>query len=148
MYGFLLVLHNVVRSAVLAAGAYALLRALLGWRGRRPWSAADPRAGAFVTVGLDLQFLSGVALALVSPVVRAAVSDLAAMARMADLRFFPLVHVPLMLAALAVAHTGRVWARRAGEPHLRHRRTLEWLVVALGLVLAAMPWWRPLLRGV
>lgn len=147
MYGILLILHNLLRWLVLLAGLLAVLRALIGWIGRRPWGDADRKAGMVYTIGLDLQFLLGLALTFTSPLIRAALADLPSAMRVNDLRFFPLEHLPLMLVALILAHVGSGLARRAPSPSGQHLRAALWFGVSLLAILAAIPWWRPLLRG-
>ena len=64
---------------------------------------------------------------------------------------FSVEHVTLMLAAVIVAHVGRVLARKASSPGSRRRRLLLCFVISLIAILAATPWpgmraGRPLLR--
>ena len=41
MYPIVLSLHNLLRWVVLAAAIVAVLRALAGWLGRKPWTPAS-----------------------------------------------------------------------------------------------------------
>ena len=62
MYGTVLLLHSLLRWAVLLTGLLAAVRAIWGWRSRRPWTLPDERAGLWFTISLDLQFLLGLLL--------------------------------------------------------------------------------------
>jgi CDP-diglyceride synthetase len=147
MYGVLLAIHNLLRWFVLLAGVLALLRAVVGLLAKRPWSQADRRAGMFYTISLDLQFLAGLILTFTSPLVRAALANLSAALSMSDLRFFPFEHIPFMVLAVFLAHAGSSQARKAKEASGQHRRAALWYGLSLLVILVAIPWWRPLLRG-
>ncbi len=152
-YGFVLFLHSALRWVVLIAALVALVRALAGWRGARPWTRPDDVAGA-VTVGLlDVQFVLGLVLyAFLSPVTRAFFADPGAGMANAGLRFFGVEHAFAMVVALVVGHLGRVLARRESAPAQRHRNAFVSSLVILLVLLIGMPWpflpyGRPLLRG-
>lgn len=147
MYNIVLVLHNLLRWAVLALAVVALWRAYRGWLGKHEWGQADRRAGLLFTIALDVQFLLGLALLFLSPLVRAALADLgAAMAGSEEIRFLVMEHVPVMLGALVVAHGAAVMARRANPGPAAHRLAALGYTLALVMILLAIPWWRPLLR--
>jgi hypothetical protein len=68
------------------------------------------------------------------------------------LRFFAVEHVFVMVVAVGVAHLGRLVARKAATPVLRHRRAALWALALLLVTLVGVPWpflahGRPLLRG-
>jgi cytochrome c biogenesis factor len=146
-YNLILIVHNWVRWLVLLAGAWALIRAFGGWLGNKPWSPADRQAGMLFGIAVDLQFLLGLLLAFVSPLVAAALGNLGAAMASETLRFFLAEHIPLMLLALIVIHAGSAFARKGSTDRDKHRRAA--LLYALGalFIVVAIPWWRPLLRG-
>jgi hypothetical protein len=128
-------------------GLWALLRGYLGWIGRRVWSPVDRRAGLFFTVSLDLQLLLGLALALTSPLAATLWRDPGAAMAMEAARYFVLEHVPLMLVGLVLAHVGSTRARRGERARGKHRQAALWYSLSMLSILVAIPWWRPLLRG-
>ena len=142
MHAALLVTHSIVRWAVLALALLALVRALGGVARHRAWARADRRSLALFVGVLDLQFLLGVLLFAVSPITRAAMHDVGAAMRQADLRFFLVEHPLTMLAAIAVAHAGNVIVKRAPLDDIRFRRAAITVALSLGLVLAGIPWSR------
>lgn len=149
MYPILLVVHSLLRWAVLAAGGAALLRAL---GSKRAWSAADDRAGFWFVMAMDLQFLLGLLLyAGVSPMTRVVFADFGAAMGNSMLRFWAVEHLFGMVVALALVHIGRVRIRKA-DPVRRRRLALIFYGLALAVILASIPWpgtpaGRPLLRG-
>ena len=147
MYEIVLSLHNVLRWLVLVAGVLAVFGAVAGWTGARAWTPSSAGAGHLFTISLDVQFLLGILLyAMLSPVTRAAFADFGAAMANPDLRFFAVEHALLMVLALMAAHVGKVRAPKAATDAKRHRTAAIWYGVALLLILAGMPWFRPLFR--
>ena len=129
MYGIVLTLHSLLRWAVLITGILAASRGITGWRGRRPWTLADERAGFWFTLTLDLQFLLGLLLyAVLSPLTWAAFHDFGGAMRDTVLRFWaveplapPVLPVSPPLSSLHAAATSASTAiiARTSRPFLR-----------------------------
>ncbi len=147
MYRLLLTLHNMNRWVVLALALYALARAYRGWRGGRSWTPRDRQAGSLFTIFIDLQLLLGLALIGLSPLMRAALQNLRGAMAADQLRFFLVEHTLLMTFALVLVHVGSARARKAPQDQQRHRLAAIWYTLALLVIAFAVPWWRPLLRG-
>lgn len=139
-YEFLLGLHSVVRWLVLAAGVYAILRALTGWLSRKGWTKADKTAGVLFTSLLDTQLLFGLILYFVSPITSGALRTFGAAMKNAVTRFFLVEHSALMIVAVIVAHIGWSLAKKAGTDLSKFRRMALWFLGSLVLVLAVIPW--------
>lgn len=149
MYEITLAIHNLLRWIVLIAAIVAVSSAAAGWTGRRPWTTASAGPGRVYTIALDLQFLLGIALyGMLSPVTKAAFADFGAAMAQRDLRFFAVEHALLMVLAIVAAHVGKVLAQKAATDVARYRRAALWYGLSLLLLLAGMPWWRPLLRWI
>jgi len=146
MYPLLLTFHNWVRWLVVMFGIYALVRAYLGFFGRRVWTSADKQAGTLFSISIDVQLLIGELLAIVSPLMAAAVSNMAGAMQSDELRGILVEHIPLMVLAVVFVHIGTLGARRAADDRGRFLRSVIWFSLTALVVLAAIPWWRPLLR--
>lgn len=147
MYSVTLILHNVLRWVVLLAGVIAAFRAVSGWLGARPWTRSSTGPGRVFTIAFDIQLVVGILLyAVLSPVTQQAFADMAAAMRVPEMRFFVAEHALLMVLALVCAHLGTATAPRGGTDAIRYRRAAMWYTASVLLVLAGMPWWRPLLR--
>ena len=141
MYSSALTLHSVLRWVVLLMGLLAAARACAGWKGQRPWTAADNRAGVWFTIALDLQLLAGLGLYLVlSPLTQAAFENIAATMRNSSLRFWTVEHPFGMMIALVLAHVGRVRIRKATTDQSRHQTAAIFFVIALVIILLSLPW--------
>lgn len=147
-YNVILILHNVLRWVVLLAGAAAAIRAFAGWLGNREWTPLDKQLGLLFTISLDLQVLLGLILYLVlSPITTENFSNFGEAMGNADVRFFLVEHLVIMIVALALAHAGRSLSKRADVVRTKHMRAAIFFTLALLAILAGIPWeGRPLLR--
>ena len=152
MYGIVLILHSLIRWAVLLTGLFAAVRGISGWRSRRPWTLSDERAGFWFLTTLDLQFLLGLLLyGALSPITRAAFQDFGGAMRDSIARFWAVEHVAGMVVAIALAHIGRSRVHKTGHDGKRHKLAAIFFTLALLIILASIPWpnlpqGRPLLR--
>ena len=151
MYTVVLSLHSWLRWVALLAGIAATCTALAD---RAP-SVAPRRAdlwGLALMVTLDVQMLLGLLLYFVlSPFTAEAMRDFGAAMRNPGLRFFAVEHLALMLAAVILAHVGRVLARKAPTPDAKRMRMAVCFGLATVVMLLAIPWpgmanGRPLFR--
>lgn len=152
MYATLLTLHSLVRWIVLLAALVALVRAISGWTGARPWTPADERIGKQFTISFDIQFLIGLILyAAVSPITTAAFNNFGAAMGDTVQRFWAVEHIFGMFVALALAHVGRARARKQTSGVAKHKTTAIFFGLSLLIMLATIPWpfmtvARPLIR--
>ena len=137
--------HNLVRWLVLAAGVWAVLRSWRGWSQRGTWTERDSGAVRLFVNTLSLQFAVGVVVYATSPLIRHALGDMGAAMRTADVRYFVVEHVSVMLAAIAIAHIGAARVRRAASDSARFQTATIWMGVALAAAAGFVPWGRPLL---
>lgn len=147
MYAITLSLHNFMRWVVLIAAVFAVMRAISGWIGRTAWTPVSATPGRILTISLDIQFLLGMLLyAVLSPVTRGAFANMGAAMGTREIRFFVAEHLVFMVLALIVAHIGKVVAPKAATDALKYRRAFLWYGLSTLLILAGMPWWRPMFR--
>ena len=123
------------------SGAVTRRRTLDDQDGKRPWTAADNRAGLWFTIALDLQLLAGLWLYLaVSPLTQAAMENVAAAMRDPGLRFWSVEHPFGMVIALVLAHVGRVRIRKAADDASRHKVAAILFALAMAVILLSSPW--------
>jgi uncharacterized BrkB/YihY/UPF0761 family membrane protein len=143
----LLSLHNLTRWLVLLFAVVALARALKGIHGGAEYATGAKRALSHFTMSLHLQLLLGLVLYGVSPLTRHGMADMATSMRDPAVRFFLVEHPTLMLLGVVVATVTGVIARRGPDDAVRHRRAAIGIVLALALILAGVPWQRPMMPG-
>lgn len=141
MYGTVLIIHSLVRWAVLLTGVFATARGISGWRSRRPWTLPDERAGFWFLMTLDLQFLLGLLLyGVLSPITWAAFQDFGGAMRDSLARFWAVEHAFGMIVAIALAHIGRSRVHKTGNDGKRHKLAAIFFTLALIVILASIPW--------
>jgi hypothetical protein len=141
MYPAILLVHSWLRWAVLLLAVLAIVRAISGAMGRRPWQPADERAGKFFVIALDIQMLLGLVLYfLLSPITRAALSDFGGAMQNPGTRFWAVEHVFGMVVAIVLAHRGQSRVRQLSEPIRKHRVAAVFFTLALVAILASIPW--------
>ena len=128
MHDLVLVLHSWVRWAAIVTGVLATVTAL--------GSAKSNRWAAFFTISLDVQFLLGVILLLTLNVF----SDFGATMRDPIARFYAVEHETIMIVAIALAHVGRVRARKAATPAAARTQSLIFFGLATILLFVGTPW--------
>ena len=143
MYTGLLHTHNMFRWLVLLTLVLAVVFAFSGWLKKQDWNKKDNLTGLLLTIFIDIQFLVGIILyAFLSPLTKAAFNDFGAAMKNADLRFYAVEHISLMIIALILVHVGRTKSKNATAPWKKHRAAAIYYGISLMLILAAMPWER------
>ena len=131
---------------MLAAAAASLGASYAGWLGGRAYGPVARISARAFTDLLGLQVLIGLVLYAVSPLVRTGLGDLGGAMAVRELRFFSVEHIAGMLIAMTLAHVGAVRIRRAPTDEVKLRHAAIWNTGTVAVILASIPWWRPLLR--
>jgi len=134
-----LVLHNVLRWAVLLFGLWTVFSALSGILNKKNYTPADSKSNFFFMLSCDIQIVLGLILYF-SNLWFDRLKDMGNNMKDAYNRFFTLEHGLLMLIALVLVHIGRVSVKKAATPAAKHKRSLIYFGLALVLILAAIPW--------
>jgi hypothetical protein len=146
MYTGLLHTHNLFRWLVLIMLVIAIGFAFAGWIGKTEWTKKDKITGLLLTIFMDIQFLVGVILyAFISPFTKAAFADFGAAMKNANLRFYAVEHILMMIIALVLIHIGRSRSKKASASWKKHRTSAIFYGIALVVILAAIPWDRALM---
>src|ERR1700681_2366121 len=121
MYSLVLILHSWLRWIAIAAGVGATAAAASS----PPGGSGSERSGLLFMISMDLQMLLGILLyAFLSPNTAAVFKDFGAAMKDPVARFWAVEHLTMMLAAVVLAHVGRVLARKAATPGARRTRLL------------------------
>jgi uncharacterized membrane protein YphA (DoxX/SURF4 family) len=133
------------RWLVLITLLLAVIFAFAGWFKKLDWNKKDNISGLLLTIFMDIQFLVGIILyAFVSPITKAAFNDFGAAMKNADLRFYTVEHILMMIIALVLVHIGRAKSKKASAPWKKHRNAAIFYGISLILILVAIPWERAL----
>ncbi len=141
MYTGFLHLHDTLRWLVLLSIVVTLIKYLTGWLGNQPWKKLDNILGIVFTSLMDLQLLIGLVLYFfLSPVTKIALSDFGAAMKDANLRFYAVEHLSMMLIAVVLVHIGRAKSKKAKTDLGKFKIASIFFLIALVLMLAAIPW--------
>ncbi len=152
MYNTFLILHNLLRWVVLISGILTIYGAYMGWKKNQVFSSSLATTTKVWIYSISLQFVVGLVLyVFLSPVVAAAMADMKAAMHDRSLRFWSVEHTTMMIAGIAIAHIGYAKSRRASSNSKRHRILFMYTLVALLIILIAIPFGiinegRPLFR--
>ncbi len=134
-----LMLHNILRWAVLLFGLWSVISAILGLVNKKNYTKADDRSNFFFMLSCDIQLLLGLILYYANSWFDR-LKDLGNNMKDANNRFFTMEHGLLMLIALILVHVGRVSVKKSATPLAKHKKTLLFFGLAIVLILAAIPW--------
>ncbi len=145
MYSFILAAHNIVRWVVLLTGVIALLNSYRGLVTGAAWTPRDRSILSAYANSFGVQFLLGLLLYVwLSPLTRTGFGNMGAAMRDPALRLIVIEHPLSMLLALAFAQIALGRTRKAATDAARWRIAAILLTLSLLLMLARIPWARPL----
>lgn len=135
-----LTIHSILRWLVLLFGFLAVLGAIGGLSGRRPYTARDNKMNLFFMICCDIQLLVGIILFVSNgwwEKIKAGMGDV-----MKDPvnRFFTVEHALIMIIAWILVHVGRSSVKKATLDSAKHRKVLIFSGIALLLILISIPW--------
>lgn len=143
MYTGFLHLHDTLRWLLLLSLVTTLVKYLIGWFGNQHWKKTDNLMGIVFTSLMDIQLLTGLVLYFfLSPITKLALSDFGSAMKNADLRFYAVEHIFMMLIAVVLVHIGRVKSKKATADHAKFRIATIFYGLSLLIMLAAIPWSR------
>jgi hypothetical protein len=127
---------------VLLAGLVAVAKLANGYTRQAVYGAADLRVSRIFVGLVDLQFLVGLILYATSPLVQAAMKDMATSMKDPHTRFFVAEHPMMMFIALCVAHAASIMVKKSPSDRVKFLRGSLGFALALGLMVAGIPWFR------
>jgi hypothetical protein len=140
IYSFLLHLHSIGRWIVLLLLVIAVFNSMVA--GKRPWIRSDARTGSILTIFADIMFLVGLSLWYFGPrgykFIEA--NGMKAVMKNSGMRFFAIEHIIMMFIAIILIHIGKEQGKKAISDKAKHKRTLILYLLALIIILAAIPW--------
>ena len=148
-----LVIHNLMRWAVLLLGLWAILNAVSGLTSKRSFSGNDQRSSLFFMISCDLQLLLGLILYFSNSWFDKVRNDMGAVMKSSFDRFFTVEHAGVMILAWILVHAGHTAVKKANTDRAKHRKMLLYFSIAMLLIIISIPWpfrdeiARPLFRG-
>lgn len=135
-----LVIHSILRWAVLVFGLWAAGAALSGVVAKRNYSSYDNRSGLLFMIFCDIQLLIGLILYFTGLWFEKVKSDMGAVMKEPAERFFAVEHALMMIIAWMLVHIGRSMVKRADTDAQKHKKAIIFFGLALIIILAMIPW--------
>lgn len=130
---FLVFLHSLLRYGVLIAVAAAGILHLRGFLQKRPILTYERSLSIVAVVLCHAQLVIGLILYMMNFKLY---SDMTGEIG----RFWKMEHLGTMIIAIALVTIGRAMAKRANDEVLKQKRIAVFYLIALALILWAIPW--------
>ncbi len=137
---YTLIIHSILRWAVVLFGLWALINALSGVFGKRKFTAGDNRTNLFFMISCDIQLLIGLVLYFNGMWFTLLKTNAKEVMKDGMSRFFAVEHITMMVIAWLLVHIGRSMVKRAGTDAQKHKRSLIYFGIAILIILAMIPW--------
>jgi uncharacterized membrane protein len=136
MYKILLGLHSGIRYIVIVLFALALIMALVGLFGRKPYTQTNRKLNLFALISAHIQLLTGLVLYFFSPNVM--FRNMGAAMKDTMLRYWTVEHLVMMIFAVALITIGHSRAKKAIDAFNKHRAICLFYGLALLVILLAI----------
>jgi uncharacterized membrane protein len=136
MYSTLFGLHSGLRYIVLLLLAVAILLALIGLFGKKPYSEMNRKVNLFAMIFTHTQFLVGLILYFFSPMVN--YSNMAEAMSNATTRYWTVEHSVMMLFAIVLITVGHSRSKKAKDAVNKHRAIALYYGLAVLVILVAI----------
>lgn len=137
---YTLLIHNILRWAVLLFGVWAVIAALGAVITKRAYRNSDNKSSLFFMISCDIQLLLGLILYFTGMWFEKVKSGMGTVMKDPIERFFAVEHALMMIIAWLLVHVGRSMVKGAGTDAKKHKRTLIYFGMALVIILAMIPW--------
>lgn len=142
MYSAIKHLHSYWAYLVVLMIFIAVINALIGWIGKRPYTAKDVRISLFTLIVAHLQLLIGIIIFFLSPLVGWFNSDVETSEVMKNdqLRKISMEHPLMMIIAIVLITVGFSKHKKKVSSKSKYKTIFIFYAIALILVLAMIPW--------
>lgn len=137
MYSFLLPVHSVFRWAVVLSLAYAIFISAKGYLYKNTFTKISNAIRHWTATIAHIQLIIGIILYVKSPFVKQFYTTAN---NTGETLFFGLIHIVLMLLAIAFITIGSAKSKREKTDQAKFKTMLIWFSLATLLILLAIPW--------
>lgn len=140
MYIGLLHLHSALRYIVLILLIIAIIQAFSGWFGNKTFTSFNKRLNLFTLIAVHTQFIVGLVLYFISPMVNSALANMGEAMGDTELRFWAVEHIATNLIAIVLITIGYSTAKRASTDKAKFTRIALYYLIGFILIMTAIPW--------
>jgi uncharacterized membrane protein len=134
MYKFLLDTHSTIRYVVLALLLIVILKSLMGWLGKKPFTGTDNKLALFLLISSHIQLLVGLFLYTQSAFVQFNSSTM----KDKMTRYWSVEHITMMIIAIILITAAKSSLKRLTTAESKHKRLFIFNTIALIIVIAAI----------
>lgn len=140
MYDILLKSHSGFRWLVLLVMVIGLFKSLASLK--KDYGKFDNVLRILALIFNHVQLIVGLALYFISPVIKSFWTR--GTFEGDELTFFGVYHIVMMLASVVLITIGSTKIKKGENGPTKHKRTLLYFGVSLALIIASIPWFRPM----
>ncbi len=133
-------LHSYWAYLVLLLILVAVVSALIGWFGKKEFSAANRKIALFALIATHIQVLGGLVLYFVSPITQAAMSNIGGTMKDSVTRLYFLEHPLMMLLGVVLVTVGFSRMKRARAGVAQHKQIAIFYLLGIVLILSRIPY--------
>lgn len=127
--------HSALRYLILAGLLVIVIRSLVGWMNKKPYTGFDNKASLYLFIFTHIQLLIGLVQYFVTSNV---VQFNEGTMKNKELRYWAVEHITIMLIAVVLITVARVSAKKMTTDEARHKRMFVFNALALLLILVAI----------
>lgn len=131
MYQILKSAHSGWRYIVLILLVLAIVQAVAGWLGKKPYTEGNRKLNVFTLISAHIQLLFGLVLYFLGEWFKADSS--AALGR-----YWKMEHIGMMVFAIILVTVGNARSKRGDDPAVKHRTIALYFGLALIMIIAAV----------
>ena len=135
-----LTIHSYFRWLVLMSLLYAIYKAYKGYRSGAPFTKAANSIRHWTATIAHIQLILGIYLYTQSDITHYFWSNFSVAIHQRDAAFFGLIHITLMITAIAFITIGSALAKRKTVDKEKFKVMLTWFSLALLIIFIAIPW--------
>lgn len=140
MYELLLPIHSLVRWFILSSLIYSIYIAIMGYAKSWQFTEKHDSIRHWTATIAHVQLILGILIYTKSLTVKAFFSGSTDSSNPLESLFFGAMHISSMLLAIVLITVGSAKAKRKIESKEKFKTMLIWFLIALFLILLAIPW--------
>jgi len=133
-YSFFKYLHSDFRYVVLVLMLLAIIRAFIGWLGKRPYTEGNRKLNLFAMISAHTQLLIGIVLYFISPLVQFSSQTM----KDKTTRYFTVEHWVMMVIAIVLITIGHAKSKRAPLAEGKHKVIAIFYTIAILIITAGI----------
>jgi hypothetical protein len=126
--------HSLLRYLILAGLLIIVVRSLVGWMNKKPYTGFDNKVSLYLFIFTHVQLLIGLVQYIVSDVVQFNEGTM----KNKELRYWAVEHISMMLIAIVFITLARITTKKMTSDESKHKRMVIFNVLALLLILVAI----------